>query len=417
MKKNISVFLFLFVYIVALITSYLYFVSPLFSYMGLRTDVNMYKLFLGLVAIVFIYFLIDKNNKASNQLSYLLFINSVIPGLIIGGLANYSYKFYSIYISAYFLLYLLLKILPTLKIKTIRLSYFSEDYFIYGLVFITFLILSYQVFISGGPDLRAFSSDDLYELRSELNLSGVMAYLINWLGKLFIPILLVYAIYYKKPILAIVAVLFQILLFSTTGQKTLLFSIALIVIGIFLVRINYWYKGLPLFYTFCLLVSAIFYTFFNSIFGIGMFSVRQSALPQYISSKYIDFFAQNQYLNFSEGMIGSLFNIKEVYSIPIANIISGNMLVNENTGFISDAFSNGGYIAVYIFILLAVFLFKYMDSLTHSSKNGGFYVCLMLYPIIFLNDSSLLTLLLTHGLFLLLIYMYLLRSLESQNKI
>lgn len=162
-------------------------------------------------------------------------------------------------------------------------------------------------------------------------------------------------------------------------------------------------------------ISALFYQITNNIWLIALMVVRQLTLPAIISYKYYDFFSSNKKLHFSEGLLGKIFSIESPYNIRAAYIISGSIGNHENTGFLADAYSNGGIIAMIMMCSLFLIILLYVDSISRNSKKGYMYTALMVYQIIILNDASLLTTILTGGLSILLVIMYIIASEETNE--
>lgn len=395
--------------------SYVNYVSPIFSYSGFYINFSITKLIIFILANLILVSCLSFNYNISNLLVFLLYVNSTIPSLSLFYLQNLSFKYFFIVFLSYFFLFIFIRLIPNLKIVFLKKLNFDEKKLIYILFFITTILVFIRVKQLGGVDSRAFAFDEIYALRGEVKTSGIWAYLHNWLSKVFIPTLMIYFLFNKKYILFFIVSSYQFLLFASTGQKTLLLSIGLIFSCYFLRKLKLWYAGLPLFYSFLAFVSMLLYSFSGNVAGVGLFLVRQIFLPPLIGNKYIHFFSQNPYLGFSEGMIGKIFNLKSPYDIDAANIISGRMDVYENTGFVFDAYANAGIFGILIIILVFVLLIKFIDSLSHNSNNL-LYFTMMVYPVIILNDGSLLSVILTHGLFLIIIIIYILESLRNRFK-
>ncbi|WNF90843.1 hypothetical protein [Vagococcus fluvialis] len=413
-KKTIYIIISIMLYCVVLGYSYVNYVSPLFSYSGFYLDFSYTKLIIFILSNICMLFVLKFDYNIDNLLVFLLYINSVIPMLSLFYLQNLSYKYFMIVFLSYFTIFTLIRLLPKVKISFLSDVSLKEKHFVTLLfIIVTFLVIV-RIIQLGGIDSRAFAFDELYELRSEIKTAGMWGYLHNWLTKVFIPVLMIYYLHNKKYLLFFIVSMYQFSLFASTGQKTLLLSIGLILSCFFLRKWNRWYFGLPMFYTIISISSMLMYSVFKNVAGVGLFLVRQIFLPPFIGNKYIIFFSDNPRLHFSEGMIGKIFNLTSPYDIDAANIISGRMDVYENTGFIFDAYANGGFFGIVAIILFFVLLLKLLVSLS-SSNNKLLYFGFMVYPIIILNDGSLLSVMLTHGVFLIVIIIYLLESMRNKK--
>ena len=103
----------------------------------------------------------------------------------------------------------------------------------------------------------------------------------------------------------------------------------------------------------------------------------------------------------AENFIGRLLGIKSPYDMPASFIISGTSS-NANTGYLGDAYDNGGIIVMIIYTIVLALILRYIDRIYFS--NGGYkrslpvYVGILTYSMLYINDGSLTALILTGGL-------------------
>jgi hypothetical protein len=136
-----------------------------------------------------------------------------------------------------------------------------------------------------------------------------------------------------------------------------------------------------------------------------------SALLDYC---YFDFFDEN-YIYWSNSFMSRF--IEYPYDISPDFIIGRDYFdrpkMNANVGIISDGFKNAGYIGALLNIFIVASIFSFLNSLKISPKFFGLFI-LFLFSLL---NSSLTTILLTHGGFLMIIVaMFVLRNTENSLK-
>lgn len=416
MRNKKGLFMSATIYKILLEFSYIFFASPAFSYMGLIYEPRLLNIIASYLMFYILLLFIPKNqNKPSNQLIQLLFLTSMVPFLSIFWLANKSIQ-YTFYV---FLCYLFLFV-GLYSVKPIKIPLLKKETNltprITNIAFaLSILILVLRTIKFGGVDVRSFNFGAIYELRSEIQYYGIWNYLINWLGKLLIPLCITMSMIEKRKFMFILSCGLQIFLYLSTGSKATLFSVVLIICTTYILKKGFWSRGVSILYSSLIGVSIIFYKFTSNIWLIALTVVRQLTFPAIISFKYYDFFSLNEKLHFSEGLLGNIFNIESPYNIRAAYIISGSVGNHENTGFLSDAYSNGGIIAMIIMSCIFLVILLYVDSISRNSDYRFKYTALMVFQIITLNDASLLTTTFTGGLAILLVIMYIIASEETDK--
>lgn len=416
MLKNRRFFLWTTIYKILFEVVYIVFTSPQYSYMNMIYKPNINYFFLSYFLFFVLLWLIPKDQKKpSTQLTQLLFITTMVPFLSFFWMSNNSIIYTMFVFLCYIILFFLLRLIKPLKIPLLRKETNLTPK-ITSVIFISSIIILFLHSAKfGGVDVRAFNFNTIYEIRSETSYSGIWAYLSSWIGVLLIPTCIVIYMIENKKILFVTSCIMQIFLYLSTGNKSILFSVILLFVATYILQKNTWDRGMAKFYSLLIIISAIAYKIFDNLWLIGLFIVRMLALPAEISYKYYNFFSNNDKLFFSEGVIGKILGINSPYDIPAGNIIAGTMTNFENTGFLSDAYSNGGLIAMIFMMILFSIVLLSIDSISRNSKCRFKYTALMVYPINTLNNSSLITLLLTGGVGFLLIFIYILAS-EEKNK-
>lgn len=416
-KKILSIFL----YKIILELSYIYAVSPLFYYSGLIYVPSISKLIISYIFTIIVVIILPKSNKVSGYLLNFMFIVTIVPLMSVFWMTDQSISYVLMFLSVFALMIFITNTLPSsVKINYLKseINIFNKSFFVFTIFIISIGLLLYRLLFIEGINFDVLNFEEVYELRESININGISLYLYSWLGKVFIPFLIVYSLYKKKNILLICSIILQFSLYLSSGNKTILFSIVLIMISYILLKYKMWTYGFPLLSSIFIVISVMIYFLLGNVWFLALFVVRFLFLPSVISFKYYNFFDINPKLNFSEGILGDIFNINSPYNSSIGFIISQKINVNENTGFFGDSFSNGGYIAMIILGIILSLILWLLNILANNDKQMmSFVVLMMVYPIIILNDGSLLTLLFTGGLIINIVLIYLFVSKEQIEKI
>ena len=135
---------------------------------------------------------------------------------------------------------------------------------------------------------------------------------------------------------------------------------------------------------------------------------RLLMVPAHLNFTYLEFFSNNEFVYWSNGILKNFFD--NPYDFNIANIIGaylGQQDMAANTGFIASGYANAGYLGITIYTIMAIVLFNLINKL--SENNDKYFVMAIIFPVILtlFTSSDLLTTLLTHGLFIAIIVLWL----------
>lgn len=381
-------------------------ISPLYGYYGLITNIDTLSFFLSILYFFIFCISIPKNNSLSSTSIYTMVgIFIFIPSISYYWLSSQSHRYT-------FMLTLCFFIISTiLRVKRFYIS--DKSKFAKGILLLCFLlyILSTIIIIltQGGFDARALSFDTIYSLRQDLDLPSILQYILNWCVKVFTPFFFAYFFYKKKYKYMFLVLFIQLSLYLTFGYKAYLFSVALLIICLFLARFNNFEEKFTYFYLCIIVVSTLVYVLFGSSTLLNSIPFRMVFVPAQAQYQYYDFFSFNPKVHFADGLIGSIFSIESPYSVSMFNVISqayyGDMF-SQNTGVFGDAYGNGGIVAMMV-IAVALGIVLYLIDVVTVNIPKIIVVSSFSYMIFVLNDNSLLTALLTGGMGLLIILFYL----------
>lgn len=374
------------------------------------------------VKTLFIFYLIpivlaliakDRISKPSDFLCWLYFFLICIPTV---SLSPYLANSFETGTTAIF-------IVCTTTLHLISIGYINETKiipYIKGLNSVTMLIIisllillltsvliyNYNFNISKILDLSIFK--DAYIIRDEFrnaksDSSALASYSIFWLAKVLLPFFICYGLAFRKKIFLIIGVVLQILVFSISAHKSFVFSILLIFIIYYLITRRFtlyqWALGL-LSVTFA---SLILQRFFNQTFLIDVVIRRSLIVPGVLSQWWVNYFDNNEYVYFSNSLLGNLFNSNYNNGAPfvIGKYYFGSEWTSANTNFAIDAFGNGGWLTLLIFIIILTFILLTINKFSSGSESKKLFIILFTVPTFWsLIETSFVSVLITHGLFL-----------------
>ncbi|AGK55919.1 O-antigen polymerase [Bacillus sp. 1NLA3E] len=415
MYTNLKYYFWVMAYKIVLEVIYYVFVAPNYSYSGLVWDPSIIKLFISNLCFFLLIKVLPKGQqRPSYQLTQLFFIITVVPVLSIFWQANLSFNYFSYLVVCSLILFIFLRLFKPFRVKFIGFETKKYLNFVNVIFIITCFLLILFTMKFGGIDLRALNFNEIYELRAEAEYGVFWGYLVNWIAKLFIPFCIVMYMIEDKKIMLFISCFFQIYFYLCTGHKSILFSVLFLIVFTFLLKKKKFFVGVPTFYTLAITVSSFLFLITNNFFTIALMPIRQLNIPALLSFNHYDFFSKNPKLYFSEGLIGKVLGLESPYSIHSTFLVSSGG-ANANTGFLADAYDNGGLLLMILLTIALGVIFLFIDSISEGLNNRYRYTALMLYTIVILNDSALLTTLLTSGGIVLILFLYIVSSEERKK--
>jgi len=416
-KKNIIwAFLSIVFYLIVLDFSYYFLISKIWAYSRFEFNFNGIKLIESFFLLFIIFILMPKTSKKlSNIIIWLLILLSYIPMLTIFALKDES-RIYMYAITGFWMLVFLLLELPEISILSLKklqskIIYYSL--FVFLSIIVLFLISKYLGF-SLNLDLTK-----VYDIRSQYSKLKIplAGYLFNWLGYIAIPVFFAICITKRKWVFAIPIVILQLLLFSSTGNKTFLLALPFTLVLIFIVTQKKPFLWMTVGLIGIILMGVLSYTLFNDLWISSLLTRRTLLVPAQLSFLYYDFFSKNVHTFLSHHQIFRVF-LNYPYPLNPPHLI-GEFYFNRpqmgaNNGIYADAFMNFGFIGLIFWAILLIIILKLIDGIT-KNKDIRITISAIAMPVMSLTNSALLTCLLTHGLLLSLIFLYLLP--KERNKI
>ena len=408
-KSTIQVFLSIFFYKITLDLSYYFITARVGDYVKFGMCLDVIKLFESYFLLFFILILLPKSSKKlSNIIVWLIVLLSYVPMLTIFAFMDSS-RIYMYAVSGFWVLLFFLLKMPGLSIRSLskkqsKVIYYSL--FISSITIVFFLIYKY-LGLSFNLDFNK-----VYDIRSVFVDTGIplAGYLFTWTANVINPVFFALFRYQKKWLPIIPIIFLQFLLFSVTGNKAYLFALPFVLMLTWIVNCKnpliWMARGL----TGAIFLSLCSYWLINDLWVYSLFTRRVLFLPAHLSFIYYDFFSNNSLLFLSQHSIFQFFS-NYPYDIDIAHLIGKTYFnrpdCNANNGIYADAYMNFGFIGLVLWSALLAIILKLVDSFS-KNKNIKITIAAIALPVITLINTSLSTVLLTHGLLLALLLLYLL---------
>jgi len=284
--------------------------------------------------------------------------------------------------------------------------WFSIIFMALGLGAVVLIMGSYKLNIDELMSLKIFV--DTYEIRSDFRdakADGLVVYAVFWAAKIIFPGIIAYGLCYRKRWYVWVGVALQLVLFSVSVHKSFLFSIILIFFVYFLIGKNISFKAWMACATSFVGFSLFAFHVLSLNLFVDVFVRRAFAVPGILSGWWVQFFSENPYAWFAGGALGGLFGGKDQVpaAFRIGDFYLDNSWTSANVNFAIDAFGNGGM----VFVLLACAIVFVSLTIINSAARLGkreriFFICISVPLFWTLVETSLITAMITHGLFILL---------------
>lgn len=414
-KEAIWAFLSLIVYKIVLDISYYFVISPLFSYNRFELCLNTMKLVESWFLFFAVFGLMPKSaTKLSDIMLWLLILLSYIPMLTLFAFKDESRIFMYAVTIFWMAIFLLRHIMPKISLLPLIHDFAIRFLGISFLSLIVFFMIYKYLGFSFTLDLTK-----VYDIRSQYTETRIpfAGYLFNWQAYIINPVIFAIFTARKRWIYAAIIVIFQLLLFSNTGNKTFLFALFFVLILMWVITrknpLIYMASGL----TAIVLLSMLSYWLINDVWMPSLFTRRLLLVPAQLSFFYYDFFSEHDYVFLSHSIFR--FFLDYPYQLNPSHLI-GMVYFNSpqtgaNTGVVGDAYMNLGFIGLILWSMLLVMVLKLVDACS-KGKDMKIAVAAIAMPTIALTNSALLTNLLTHGLLVALIVLYLFIPEETRTR-
>lgn len=398
------------IYKLILDLSYFYFINPVFEYEGYIIHQNVTKYFESF-ALYFVFILLIPYRliKPSSFLVVFLFFSYITPLLVFYSFSNED-RVHLYIVLLGFSMIILMGRAKLLKVKKL----YSGNLIVIFTSTVCVSIVTLWMIYSGGFSHFNMDMSKVYEYRrvvGPLLYVGPMSYLIVWVTKVFGPTLLAFALWKKKYFFSIIIFLLHFLWFGLSSHKSVLFYPFLIIILWLLFTRTRALSLVPIGMCIFAIISLIAYFIFDNVFIGSMFIRRVLFVPSYLTFVYYDFFSINKYIYWSNSFMS--FFIEYPFESNTALLI-GEYLGTDataNNSFLSTGYMHAGVFGIFIYGLIVGILFRLIDSFSSNQIPIWLALSVIIVPAqSLITSSDLPTSLLTHGLAISVLMIYLIRS-------
>lgn len=398
------------IYKLSLDIAYHYVISKVWYYERLTLDANYGKLLESYCLLVLIYLLMPKDkDKVSTIIIWLIILFSYLPMLTIFGLKNES-RTYIYFVSCFWLITGILSRLPTIRFRSLKQNRIALVSLVLSLILIGIvLIVPWLLSLR----LDALGSIRVYDIRMDyMQRRGfVSAYILNWLAYVIIPLSIAIFLKVRNWLYLILIIAFQILIFFVTGIKAFLFAPFFVMFVVWILN-----RGNAVAWT-CFVMAGIMtvclisYEFFNDVWLAGLFVERSLFDPAQLSFFYYDFFSNHEPIYLSAHRFFRNILDYPFYLDPprlISFLYFNKLQGSANSGIVADGYMNFGFAGLIGWAILLIIILKIVDCVS-ITKDKLISVSAVVIPMVIgLTNSPLLTTLLTHGLLMGMLLVWLL---------
>jgi uncharacterized membrane protein len=390
--------------------SYVYLAIPYFSWV---IKINEFKVVESYFLTCLLALMLSPEVKRpSDFLSGMLFLVPILPSFSIYGLMDKN-RVYTYMMALSFVVILILRKLPRIRIPRIK-----EGPAVGLLLSIWWVMVMLLWFICtiGLPHFyfNLLDMGTLYAFRlSAENLIHkitILPYLAFWTYFVFMNAMIVWAVYRKRFVLVLVLFIIQVILFSFSARRAVLFS-PIIVLGTYFISEKR--------HAFALMVSALITAVAGvSVLALALGEIRPAALlidravftPAKLNYAYYEFFSDAGFVYMSNTRLSFLTNYPWPYppEYMVGQYLSGGIPFPASAGFLATSYMHFGFLGMILFAIVVGLLFHLIDSLSVGVTPLRFGVSLVVVPFwLLFTNVDLTAALLTFGIGLSLFLLWL----------
>lgn len=401
----------LFLYRLLIDICYYFILSPLFNYGGFiaKKNITVYIIswFFTLVPLPFIYQSI-KSRRPTDCIMMMLINISFIPTTVLFAFGVVTTE-YMIYCTFYWFVFLLFHwVLGRIKIYTVKISKNIRCIMIFLITVISAYVVLYLAWKY--TNFRfSFHLYEVYELRTQAEgykISTLISYLLG-ISCAVVPAIIGYLIIEKKFLPVLVLFFIQLLNFGINGLKSTFFMMLITIIASLFYKSNY-KKYIQLGFIGFTVCCILEYIVSNTVYIIDFILRRVFFVSSQLSYYYYDFFRTHPPDFFKTSFLRHFGFQSEYSNIPyLIGEIYYHKDVSANCGLIADAVMNlGAWNGLLIYPLLLALLMKLLD-ISVNGLEDRLYIVAFIYIAYVLLNATLFTALLSHGIIMLIILLFL----------
>lgn len=406
-------------YVATLFFVHKHFIAPAFAYLGAVyiPPSSVVLVLIGLLVSAFPSFIIPIHVQRPSVVFHwilylLLFIPCIIVPVISTGHGVYQLVPLQLTLLSSFMLLHLLGRLPPVSLPWVRIA---PRQFWLGISIVS--VFSYAlIFRQYGVSVSLPALGSAYDVREEYRHAtaggnALPQYALHWQSKVINPLVISYGIIKRRPEVIAVGFLGQLAIYSVSGLRAVLFSIGILagVLFCFGRRGRTFGAKIALGSVGLVALCIVFDSLMNSVTLSSLFVRRLILTPGLLMGQYFNFFEVNPFVFLSNSVLSPFYHYPYTRSYPfeVGMFVSGNPLSFFNAGIWPDAYANFGLIGIPAFTLILGLILWLLDSVS-LGRHLWLVAGVAALPAWSLVNSGLFTAMMTHGILLLLVIVYLL---------
>ena len=396
--------------------SYISFVVPYYEYMGFTLNFNLVKYFESWIVYLVLFLLLSRHKGHVLYMMILIsFLLLIVPTITLYSFKNEPSEFFYSMILPY------AGMLLAITTKRIQLYYlpYGKQIAIGGSVLLVLIVFLHYLLTVGFGHIN-FNLSKVYELRSSAygmaSNAGLFGYLNSWVTKVFSIFLIAIALLHKKYLFTILFILIQILLFGFSGHKAVLFSLVLLV-GLYVFDKAKHHSTIIIYSVLGVVTLVLIYFYILQEPMLPSILIRRAFfVPADLNYVYFDYFSSNGYIYWSNSILKNIFIYPyEVSPVLVIGDYLGYPKMAANTGIFGSGYMHLGIIG----IILYMFIFTIFINIIQQFNNLPSWIINTVVLVPFLSmliSSDLPTALLTHGLLIGMLILYLYSTPKQKTK-
>lgn len=259
-------------------------------------------------------------------------------------------------------------------------------------------------FISFGiPSLESILLANISEIRADAEIPLGFVLFQNLFCKIILPFCILWYAKNRNWGLMGFCLSVQIYTYAITGLKTYLFIPFVLLAIQFVKNINLERTALCGMIFIVILVDVL-YIKGQDVIWYALVGNRLIFFAARIKYSYFDYFSSHEFVCFSQSSIAHAIGIKSNYTVNIPNMIGEEYFDKPqmwtNTGFIADAYSNLGYLGIFIMALILALVLRYANKIIKEipSPYNIMVEAIFLLFFISLNDGAVISVLFSGGM-------------------
>lgn len=383
-------------------------VSPVFSYLGYRYSEPDFGIALLSVFALYVAALASPRHlhRASSTLLWVLFVVTVAPAMLMPSYAGNLEPDIAM-TTSFFVGATWVGVCMIVRFHNPgRGLGWGTSPTTFWMIIIGFSVATYAIAsMTVGLSFEFVGILDVYDVREDyvarLEGAGLLSYFLIAQANVVNPLLMAWGLLRSTALVIAAGVLGQLVLYSATGFKTILFSLAAVGVLALFLRFSRRRDGASLMLggVGVMVLAAAIDIAQNGYLITSLFSRRFLMTPGMLMSAYVEFFEGNPKALLAHSVLSPWIDYPYSYSPPrvIGSWLVGSPTTAMNANLFADGFANFGWVGIPAAgLVLAIFLCILDRAAVGLPLELTALVVVM--PAVALSNASVLTSMLSHGL-------------------